>query len=428
MSNSKKANTPTNNAPTPKKTSTLRAKAIMYTQFFSHMSMTLEDLQSVVEFTIRPVKWALMVHDKDVDDNGNLIEPHVNVMMVFKNARSLNSIAKLLDDKPQYLQVWTGNVNNGFAYLIHDTKGAQDKGKHKYSSIDVIANFNYVALAQKIGVEVEQAKAERAVNTKQLLDMLLAGTITKEDVIKQLSGSQYGRLHRQIDDVDAQRLTNEAAKWRADMMAKGEPITVIWLYGAAGTGKSSLAKKYAKDMGRPFFPSGSGRDPWQNYNGEHIVILDELRPGVIPFEELLRLFDPYGYETEVMGGARFHDKAVAADTFIVTTPYTPSEFYEKSVTDKKTDGIDQLLRRLSVVIKMDDDYIYPVQPLPLVSGDGLSYTYCPIETEDHTFVCDRNPYSAANRTAPRVDPVEVYKAMFAGAANTADEDADNTTA
>ena len=88
-------------------------------------------------------------------------------------------------------------------------------------------------------------------------------------------------------------------------MLKGERrVESVWIFGPAGTGKSTLAKLYAKRKGEPFFVSGSTRDIFQGYEGKHTVILDELRPSSIPYADLLRITDPYAMEHEVMAPSR----------------------------------------------------------------------------------------------------------------------------
>ena len=73
------------------------------------------------------------------------------------------------------------------------------------------------------------------------------------------------------------------------MREKHAQIQVIWIYGPSGCGKTSLAKEYAQKKDQPYFISVSTRGVFQGYNGEHTLILDELRPGVITYADLLGL-------------------------------------------------------------------------------------------------------------------------------------------
>src|SRR5699024_6278721 len=140
-----------------------------------------------------------------------------------------------------------------------------------------------------------------------------------------MTGAQYGRYKRQIEDVWRKRLQNLADAWRQEMAAQGRKVKVIWIYGVAGVGKTRMARAYAEKLGQSYYITGSSRDLFQNYKGEHTWIIDELRPNVIPYQDLLRIMDPYG--AQVMAPSRYADKALACDVIIVTTPYDPITFY-----------------------------------------------------------------------------------------------------
>ncbi len=386
---------------------TPRYRHMMYTQQMRHLPpgiKTKEDLARRIEADLGPEQYAIIVHDQEVDEQGQPKEADIHAMMSFKNPRSLASVAKKLGDKPQYIQKWDGEANNGYAYLIHATTKARKGGKHQYDPSDVLANFDYGALLTKIALDVAQVRAERGANPKVLLDALYAGVTTKEEIERQLSGSVYARYHRQIADVNDKRLQNEAEKWRKEMSEKNARISVIWIYGAAGTGKTSLARECAEKKGQPYYITGSSRDIFQSYNGEHTIIMDELRPRVIEYADLLRITDPHGIDTQVMAPARYSDKPLACDLIIITSPYSPSYFHWETFKDKAVDldGFDQLQRRIALTICMDSDSIYAVK----YNATWNQYVVIPNSTRP-------NPYSQAARASSAVDPIDIYNSMFA---------------
>lgn len=322
---------------------------------------TAEKIISYIDDRVHPDKIAAILHDKDQKDNGNLKAPHIHAMMTFRNARYINAVAKALDIESQYIKKWDNRASNGFLYLVHKTKKAQEENKHPYDPSEVTANFNYSDYVAK-QAEIREAANENGLTPKDLLDLLFAGYISKAEVEKRMTGSQYGQYRRQIEDVYSKRLMIQAEKFRREMKEQGRKIRVIWLFGRAGTGKSRRAREYAENREQSYFVTGSSRDMFQGYAGEHTLILDELRPEVMNYADLLRILDPYG--EQVMAPSRYSDKPLACDFIIITSPHDPFSFYceamkkaRKDICEMRhTDAVDQLMRRLEVIILFTDTY------------------------------------------------------------------------
>jgi len=302
-------------------------------------------------------RYAGILHDKDTGE-----KPHITIFMHFPNGREVIPLAKKLNIEPQYLQKWDEGIDNGFAYLTHRTPDAKED--YQYSPKEVIANFDYVSW---IG-EYEAKKQEKVKNIpcgndiNHLLNCLYIGVMTREDVEKQLSGSQYAKHHKKIDDVCAKRMQDVAKQRNSERKAKGEKVKVVWIFGPAGTGKTRFAKEQAAKQDEHYYITGSSRDPFQRYNCEDVIVYDEARPGDIAFSDLLKLLDPYG--EDVAAPSRYFDKSICAGTFYITSPYSPLDYYKKIMGDGwafQTDKYEQLLRRLTLVIQITEESIQAVR-------------------------------------------------------------------
>lgn len=377
-----------------------KAKNMMYMQQLKHLpTETIDNLIIEVEKT-NPKKYALIVHDKDKDEQGEPVEEHVHLMISYENGRSVKNTAKKLKDKPQYIQIWNGKAENGYSYLIHATKDSITK--YQYSPSEVRANFNYQEEIRRITEKVE--KSRQLKNSELLLDALYKGEITKEEIEKSLSGSQYGRMKRQIEDVWSKHLQFKAKEWREEMKKSGKQIEVIWISGKSGTGKTSLAKAYAEKLNRPYFITGSSRDIFQNYSGEHTMIIDEFRVNMIQYPDLLRILDPFG--SQVMAPSRYSDKALSCDLIIITSPYSPVAFYNKLFAkefENTIDSLEQLLRRITLTIEMDDSHIKAVE----YDNEVCRYNVIDGATE-------KNIYSKNSRTENCINnnPKDLFDSMI----------------
>lgn len=353
-----------------------KAINVMYQQKFSHLPKsikrkTLNSIFKTMVERLEPLKIAAIIHDKDKNESGELVDKHVHVVLQFKNQRSLKSLAKLLDE-PQVtaFRHWRGNVNNAYSYLIHKTNDAIDK--YQYDVEEVKANFDYPKLIETITLHtVRKLKMKDSEIIKDLLDKLGNGEISKEEAINSLTGSQYAKAKKQINDVHQRLQEQKAKKWLEQRKNNNEPITVIWIYGESGTGKTAIAKKYADELNREYFISGSSRDTFQFYDGEHIVILDELRPFTFRYDDLLKILDPFGENPKAP--SRYYDKSLMIDTLIITSPYSPKQFYDEIFGDKKTiDSFEQLKRRITFVQFVTKDF-YEMQVF-----DEIKCAYIPV--------------------------------------------------
>ena len=122
------------------------------------------------------------------------------------------------------------------------------------------------------------------------------------------------------------------------------------------------AQKFYSEVkkGKKTAKLGSSRDYFQDYKGENYVILNDLRPNEFSYADLLRLTDPYQHDKAAP--RRYHDLKLNLKTLIITSPYSPEDFYEYCKVDNyQIDTFEQLKRRLHV-IHVTDELMKQVMP------------------------------------------------------------------
>lgn len=373
-----------------KQNKSMKCRNLMYEQQILYLpnNMTPDELYDHIEQVLTPKRMALIIHDKDMKDDGIApAEAHVHVMLQFENARSLNQVAKDIGDKPERLQAWKGSFENGFSYLIHATDNARHK--HQYSCDEVRANFDYPLFIKDIAMKVRKVEEITSANTiNAILDLIATGHVSLADAKKQLTGSQYAKAAEKIKKAHELYLDRCAEDLHREMAENDELVEVHWFYGDTDTGKSYLAEKMAGEAGS-YYKSTTTKDPFQLYQGEPIIILDELRPESIPFSELLALTNPFS-RGKVSVSSRFFNKSLACRTIYITTPYDPVAFYNTYQLCARDTG-KQLFRRLSSVLRLDMDWIYRMEYDPQLN----KYVEAD-KKENHFSKMKQKPYQLKN--------------------------------
>lgn len=323
---------------------------------------TLEELVKFFQETLEPFEIAGIVHDKDLD-----AESHFHVILRFKNAVWLSAIIKKLtkegfEVQPNFFEAWSGKVNNAYSYLLHRTEEAKEK--HQYSPDEVIANFNYSELIEKIESKIKNVS--KHVNQSQLvrdlINKIINGEMEYSTAIESVDGYTLVKYDREFTKAKKRRMEIDFEEWRNNARKNGFRRDVIWLYGSSGTGKSRLSKEYAKAINKPYFVTGSSRDPFQNIGSQETVIIEEIRPGRggnFNYADFLLIIDPFNIDATA--ASRFFDKPIIASTIIINTPFSPFDFYEKLSKqkgfDRKIDSMTQLIRRITLLQEITDKSI-----------------------------------------------------------------------
>lgn len=128
---------------------------------------------------------------------------------------------------------------------------------------------------------------------------------------------------------------------------------VYWFYGSTGSGKTRTAVDSAENLFGDNYVilSGNLNTFFTGYTNEKGVIFDDLRPGSIKFETLLRVLDGYKCMVNIKGS----QAPWLAEHIWITAPTQPCDMYVNRETGQVWDNIDQLLRRIDHLIEFPID-------------------------------------------------------------------------
>lgn len=319
----------------------------MIVEQIDKLTFKIDELPSILdEAKTKPLEWAFIIHDKDVDENGDLVKPHIHLVLKYKNPQTVKSIAKMLDfEDEQQVGFWDSKINNAYSYLLHRTLDAIEK--YEYRPEQVIASFDFIKRFEAI--DASQSKTKY----KEGLDQFASKEISLDELRQKISLKDFALHKSEIEAVNKELAYRDHQEWAKQFLAKGKPMKVHWFWGPAGTGKTTTANKMCD--GKKVARLGASNDYFQEYHGEKIVIINDLRPNELKWSDLLTMLDPY--EVDKQGPRRYRNVYLNLEEVFITTPYSPKEFYDRinSIQDRKIDSFKQLQRRITDIKKFSDN-------------------------------------------------------------------------
>lgn len=247
-----------------------------------------------------------------------------------KSDNTAETIAKWFGYPPNSVEKIKSHFKTYAVYLAHKTKDAIEAGKS--APLDIGGTFDY----NKAITDYETRG-----KTTSIIDDILSGKITEYEL--NTDTDLMGAIIRQglYNKVKSALATFQNAE-SVRRMTGEKDIQVCWICGLAGVGKTVLAKQMAGK--RPYYITSSGKNPFDNYLGQPVVIIDDIEKDTATGKALLKLLDPH---TDTLTACRYNNKLITADMIIVTSTITATTWWAENAT--KTDGNRfQLLRRLTL--------------------------------------------------------------------------------
>ncbi|WP_270245460.1 Rep family protein [Lactococcus lactis] len=299
---------------------------------------------------------ALIVHYLDKNDLNELVFPHVHLYGKYSDKRTLTRIAKALGIKVQYIEFPKDKnryfEENQLAYLTH----AQQPDKYQYLTHEVetfgTLDYSNFILRNAKKFEKQSATVKRK-KTDESLDLInqqiLKGELFLEDILADddlfLLYSNHKLQFKQAFDSYAERLAFKNLK---DLTTGKYKLTVMYFQGKSSLGKSYLARTIAQKVReyaeenkfKSRIYSASSSNPFDDYYGEDIILLDDIRPDSLRKADWLKLLDPIN--TSRMS-ARFTNKQVVPRLILITNTQLPEQFFNIF----KDEALDQYIRRIN---------------------------------------------------------------------------------
>ena len=290
---------------------------------------------AVVEQRIKTLNnlktYCIIVHDKDILPSGEPKPPHFHAVVTFKNATTIEVVAKKLCVEPQYVNKIKTTVKSAQLYLVH----RNNPEKYQYEPNEVHANFDYVNMADDCPVKQKR---------ESIGERIAKGEIKEYNLHEFVTIDEYAKNKRYYLNCFEYR--------QQSIKGLDRNMECIFISGASGTGKTTYAKTIASQRGFNAYISSGGKNPLDNYKGEECIILDDTRSSTWTLTDFLKLTDNH---TDSLVGCRFYNKSIAeCKLLIVTSVKTLDEFYEQATKEDNEPRI-QLYRRFRTMFIMQEE-------------------------------------------------------------------------
>ncbi|HEL1984865.1 AAA family ATPase [Streptococcus suis] len=310
---------------------------------------------------------------------------HVHALLKFEKGASLNKLALAIQVEPQYLEKLKSGrygYDNCLAYLCH----CKDENKHQYQPEEVttVRGEDYTSIYHRSmktwskGRATKKAK-ETSLSVDWLVEKILSGKLTKSNILLtdelfSIYGQHKRRINEALETIGERKSIQTIAELEAGKFKK----TIIFITADSGMGKTQYSKKLITILRNIALKHGqtweccvtASTNAFDEYNGQEILFLDDIRGESLTVSDWLKLLDPYMVSPI---SARYHNKMGAAKVIIITTTYDPLSFFRKAKGSFGED-LGQFVRRIDYLIQITDMFHVSasIKNTPLVQTDEIS--------------------------------------------------------
>ena len=264
------------------------------------------------------------------NDEPNDPNPHYHLVLVFRDPTPFEQVKA----KFPYGDIENAkSVKNCVQYLVH----MNDLSKTQYDFTKIFTNDGNIDKYKL------QSTANQLLKLDDYIHRIDSGLIREYNLTEYVPIDIFSKYKTQI--------INALEFYRRKVMTNADRnIKVMIFTGETGTYKTTYAKQYCRNLNKSFCVSSSSNDPMQDYKGEDVLILDDIRDTTFKFHDLLKVLDNH---TNSSIASRYSNKAFIGDTIIITSSQKLSQWYYNETREDK----DQLYRRITTQMQFTKDTI-----------------------------------------------------------------------
>jgi len=183
---------------------------------------------------------------------------------------------------------------------------------HHHFEKSVSKCFAYTAKLDSTMIVTHDGRAPGARSDLVAMKAIIDNGGTEEDLWDEHFGSMC-------------RYNNAMSKYKAlkSKKRKRPLLDVEWIIGPSGAGKSTQAEKENPDA-YWLNQDGTGNIWWDGYDGESCVVIDDFRPNMFTYEQLLKLLSSRGnYRIAHKGGSGW----LTCEKIVLTSVEHPRNLY-----------------------------------------------------------------------------------------------------
>jgi len=290
---------------------------------------SISDIKKTLEDWLQTSQFQYWLIEHGIDEQDDIKVKHCHIVIKFKYPTKFETIKSHF---PYGHIESSRNIRNSIQYLIH----MNDTSKTQYPKSSIITN-------SKKSLEKYLIPHQTKDDISEILQRIKDGDIREYNQFEKIPLTVWSRHRTRIENAFIYQKEKI-------YMNKNRDIEGVFISGATGTGKTTFSKMWCQKKKKTFCISSSSNDPLQDYKGEDVLVLDDLRDDSFTFADLLKILDNH---TKSTSKSRYHNKNFIGDTIIITST-SPLEYWYQHVSEQAR---QQLKRRLRTQFQLTDKVI-----------------------------------------------------------------------